>query len=278
MKGLIIAAGYGTRFLPVTKTIPKEMLPINSRPSISYIIEEFIASGITDIVLLTSRRKSSMDDYFDHEIELESLFLREGRQDKLDLIKPYDIHLTTVRQRSMQGTGHALLEARSAIGDQPFVAAYPDDLHIGKIPLAQQLISVYEQTGCSVLAAMHDPPELNRYGILSLDEDRLHVNGIVEKPAPGTEPSREASIGRFLYTPEIFDLLQEGWEQHTGGEYYHVYALQKLMDQKQVVYCPFEGERLDTGSPEGYLRTILRFARRDPALLAVLEEELRSMQ
>lgn len=277
MKGLIIAAGYGTRFLPVTKTVPKEMLPIIDKPSICYIIEEFIASGITDIVLITSRRKRCLDDFFDREIELEQLFTAEGNTEKLEKIKPYDINLTTIRQQEMSGTGHALLQARAAIGNEPFVVAYPDDIHIGEVPLAQQLIDRYEQTGCSVLATLHDPLNLERYGVLDLTEDGQHIRGIVEKPAPGTETSKEASIGRFLYTAEIFEYLQEGWELHTGGEYYHIYALQKLMDQRKVVFSPVEGERLDTGTPQGYLRAILAAAKQDPALLEILQEELQQL-
>lgn len=274
MKGLIIAAGYGTRFLPVTKTIPKEMLPILNRPSIDFIIEEFIASGITEIVLLTSRRKKCLDDYFDREMELEGVFAREGNEQKLSLIRPYDIQLTTVRQTEMRGTGHALLQARSAIGDEPFIVAYPDDLHMGKTPLSRQLISMYEKTGCSVMATLHDPPQLERYGVLELAEDNLHVKRIVEKPPKGSEPSREATIGRYLYTPEIFTYLQEGWERHEGGEYYHIYALERLMEQDKVVFAPVEGLRLDTGSPEGYLRTIITYAKQDPKLLEVIKQEL----
>ncbi len=274
MKGLIIAAGYGTRFLPVTKTVPKEMLPILNRPSIDFIIDEFIASGITDIVLMTSRRKKALDDYFDREVELETLFEKEGNQQKLELITPPAVNVTTVRQSRMLGTGHALLQAEAAIGNEPFIVAYPDDLHLGKTPLSRQLIDMYEQSGCSVMATMHDPPNLERYGVLALDDDNVHVTGIVEKPAPGTEPSKEATIGRYLYTPEIFTYLREGWEKHTSGEYYHVYALQKLMDMKKVVYTPIEGTRLDTGSPEGYLRTIITYAKQDPALLKILQEEM----
>ena len=274
MKGLIIAAGYGTRFLPVTKTIPKEMLPILNRPSIDFIIEEFIASGITEIVLLTSRRKKCLDDYFDREIELESVFSREGNEQKLSLIRPHDIQLTTVRQTEMKGTGHALLQARSAIGDEPFIVAYPDDLHMGKTALSRQLISMYEKTGCSVMATLHDPPHLERYGVLELAEDDLHVKGIVEKPPKGSEPSREATIGRYLYTPEIFTYLQEGWERHEEGEYFHIYALERLMEQNKVVFTPVEGLRLDTGTPEGYLRTIITYAKQDPQLLEVMKQEL----
>jgi len=268
MKGLILAAGYGTRFLPVTKTIPKEMLPLIDKPSIAFIIEEFLLSGIRDITIITSRRKKSLEDYLDREMELEGLFEKEGNQKKLDLIRPYDAHISFIRQQEMRGTGHALLLTRALMGEEPFVVAYPDDLHFGEVPLARQLMEAHEKTGCTVLSTLHNPPNLERYGILALGEDGEHVTDIVEKPAPGTEPSREASIGRYLYTPDIFHHLAEGWEKHTSGEYFHTYALKKQMDRNGVVFRPLEGERLDTGSPAGYLRAILRYAARDPEMAA----------
>ncbi|HOV62476.1 MAG TPA: sugar phosphate nucleotidyltransferase, partial [Spirochaetia bacterium] len=178
----------------------------------------------------------------------------------------------------MLGTGHALLQAKGLIGNEACIVAYPDDLHEGTVPLSRQLIDLYEKTGCSVLAALHDPPELNRYGILELDTDNLHVLGIVEKPKPGKEPSREASIGRYLYTPEFFTYLEEGWIDHlkrgTEREYFHTYALGRLMEKRQVVYKQIEGRRIDTGSPEGYLRAIISHALQDPKLEAALMDEL----
>jgi len=274
MKGLIVAAGYGTRFLPVTKTIPKEMLPLIDKPSIAFIIEEFIASGIDEILIITSRRKKVLEDFFDREIELEGVFSAEGADAKAVKIAPYDAKIFFVRQQEMMGTGHALMQARPMMDGEPFVVAYPDDLHFGDKPLAGQLIEKYNETGCSVMATIHNPPNLERYGILKLAEDNIHVTDIVEKPAPGTEPSREASIGRYLYTPEIFDYLEEGWAAHKGGEYYHTYALNKMMSNGKVAYKETEGERLDTGAPAGYLRAILKYAAENPELAAVLKEEL----
>ena len=272
MKGLIIAAGYGTRFLPVTKTIPKEMLPLVDKPSIAFIVEEMLASGIREIVVVTSRRKRALEDYLDREVELEELFRREGAGTKLDAVEPYDAHFSFVRQRRMMGTGDALLQAAPLIGEEPFVAAYPDDLHFGSRPLAKQLIDVYESTGASVMATLHDPPSLNRYGVLDIDTDGKHVRDIVEKPEKGKEPSLEASIGRFLFTPEIFPLLREGWEAHTGGgEYYHTYALKGLMRRGGVVHHPIEGTRLDTGTPEGYLEAVLTYAATRPGLRDVID-------
>ncbi len=273
MKGVIVAAGYGTRFLPVTKTIAKEMLPILNKPAIAFIIEEFLASGITDIIVITSRRKRSLEDYLDREMELEALFESEHAKAKLDLIKPYPAHFSFVRQMEMKGTGHALLQVKPLIAGEPVVVAYPDDLHFGTKPLTKQLIETYEQTGCTVLASFFDPPEINRYGVLALAADGLHVKDIVEKPAVGMEPSKEASMGRYLYTPEFFDYLEEGYRHHTTGEYYHVFALNKLMKAGKVVYKRMEGERLDTGNISGFLQATLKYAKQFPELRQIIKEE-----
>lgn len=282
MKGIIVAAGYGTRFLPVTKTIPKEMLPLIDRPSIDFIVEEFLAAGVREILIITSRRKKVLDDYFDREIELEDLFDREHNIEKAEKIRLKESSIFFVRQREMRGTGHALLIAEPFIGKEPFIVAYPDDLHFGKPPLARQLIDTFEETGCTVMATIHNPPNINRYGVLEIGEDKLHVTDIVEKPAPGTEPSKEVSIGRYLYTPDIFDHLREGWERHLEsdprGEYFHTYALKKQMSAGKVVFKRTVGTRLDTGSPAGYLRAILHYASGIPELKTVLTEELDKLQ
>lgn len=273
MKGIIVAAGYGTRFLPVTKTIAKEMLPLINKPAIAFIVEEMVASGIKDIIIISSRRKKSMEDFFDREVELETLFAKENAQGKLKAIAPYEAHISFVRQTEMKGTGHALLQVKPWVGNEPVVVAYPDDLHFGDKPLALQLIEVYEKTGASVMASIHNPPNLNRYGILDLASDGLHVKGMAEKPPVGQEPSKEVSIGRYLYTPEFFHYLEEGYAKHTGGEYYHLYALQKLMDAGKVVYKETEGERLDTGEPAGYLEAILKYAKTIPELREVIKQQ-----
>jgi UTP--glucose-1-phosphate uridylyltransferase len=281
MKGIIVAAGYGTRFLPVTKTIPKEMLPLIDRPSIDFIVHEFIRAGVRDILIITSRRKKVLEDYFDREIELETLFEREHNDEKAAKIGPFDADFYFLRQREMRGTGHALLLAEPFIGNEPFVVAYPDDLHFGDPPLTGQLIKAYGDTGCSVMATIYNPPDINRYGVLAVAEDGLHVTDIVEKPEQGTEPSKEVSIGRYLYTPDIFAYLKEGWERHLAAhpraEYYHTYALKQQMAAGKVVYKRTEGTRLDTGTPEGYLRAILRYAKNAPALRKVIHEELKNL-
>jgi UTP--glucose-1-phosphate uridylyltransferase len=273
MKGIIVAAGYGTRFLPVTKTVAKEMLPLLNKPSIAFIVEEFLASGITDIIVITSRRKRSLEDYLDREMELEALFESEHAKAKLDLIQPYPAHFSFVRQMEMKGTGHALLQVKPLVGRELVVVAYPDDLHFGAKPLARQLVEAYERTGCSVLASFYDPPELNRYGVLDLAADGLHVQDIVEKPPVGEEPSREASMGRYLYTPEFFDFLEEGYRIHTTGEYYHVYALNKMMKAGRVVFQRMEGERLDTGNIAGFFQATLKYAKQFPELREILKAE-----
>ena len=285
MKGIIVAAGYGTRFLPVTKTIPKEMIPLVNVPSIQFIVDEFVNSGITDIVIISSRRKKALEDYFDREVELEGVFEREGKERQLGLIAPAKANISFVRQQRMMGTGHALLQVRPWLGNEPCVVAYPDDLHIGKVPLAAQLIAAHRETGCSVMASITEPGDVSRYGVLSIAKDGRHVSGIVEKPARGSEPSHEVSIGRYLYTPEFFTYLEEGWREHlaaaeragkAAGEYFHVYALNKLMESGKVVYCPTEGERLDTGEPAGYLDAVLRYADTKSELRAVIDRFIAS--
>jgi UTP--glucose-1-phosphate uridylyltransferase len=275
MKGVIIAAGYGTRFLPVTKTVPKELLPVGTRPAIAYIVDEFLASGIDEIIVVSSRRKKALEDYFDREVELEELFRREGRADKLELIAPCKAKVGFVRQGEMRGTGHALLQVRPFLGGEPCVVAYPDDLHIGAPPLARQLIDLYERTGKSVLATILEPGDVSRYGVVGPAPDGVSVRSFVEKPARGQEPSHEVSIGRYLYTSEFFDLVEEGWRKHTSGEYFHTYALDALIAAGKVAFARVSGTRLDTGDPSGYLQAILADAASNPALRPALEEFLR---
>jgi UTP--glucose-1-phosphate uridylyltransferase len=275
MKGVILAAGYGTRFLPVTKTVPKELLPVGTKPSIAFIIDEFLASGIDEIIVVSSRRKKALEDYFDRDIELEEVFRREGRADRLASIARCEAKVSFVRQTEMRGTGHALLQVKPFLGGEPCVVAYPDDLHIGTPPLARQLIDLYQTTGKPVLATVFEPGDLSRYGVVGPAPDGLSVVSFVEKPAAGREPSREVSIGRYLYTPEFFDLVEEGWGKHSSGEYFHTYALDRLIAAGRVVFKRVSGKRLDTGDPAGYLEAILADAEANPALKAVLEKFLR---
>ena len=236
MKGVILAAGYGTRFLPVTKTVPKELLPVGTKPSIAYIVEEFLASGIDEIIVVTSRRKKALEDYFDREIELEELLRGEGKADKLAMVAPCRARVCFVRQAQMRGTGHALLQVKPFLGGTPCVVAYPDDLHVGSPPLSRQLVDLYEKTGKSVLSTVFEPGDVSRYGVVGPGPDGLSVSSFVEKPAAGKEPSHEISIGRYLYTPEFFDLVEEGWAGHGSGEYFHTYALDRLIASGKVVF------------------------------------------
>lgn len=277
MKGIILAAGYGTRFLPATKTLPKEMLPLIDKPSIAFIVEEFIASGIKDIIVVTNRRKKVMEDYFDREIELETLFTHEGSTTKLAHIKPYDVNICFVRQTYMNGSGHGLLAAKPWIGDEPVVVAYPDDVHFGEEPLARQLIKAYEQSGCCQLATLAcAPEEVSRYGILQFATDSTKVEAIVEKPSVQEAPSTQASIGRYLYTPQFFALLQEEANKFTGkGEFYHTHGLNRVMALGQVESVAFSGTRVDTGEPAGYFEAIITYAQAHPEYSKLLKAYLK---
>ena len=270
MKAIILAAGYGTRCLPATKTVPKELLPIGCTPAIQFIIDELVSSGITDVIVVSSRRKKALEDYFDRDIELEAALAADGKEELLAKIAPPALNAVFVRQERMMGTGHALLSAKAFVGGEPCVVVYPDDLHLGEPPLALQLIREHERSGCCVLSSIKMEGDVSRYGVLDVAPGGK-VAAIVEKPAPGHEPSREVSLGRYLVTPDFFDYLEEGWlfhlekakaEGREPGEYYHIYALNKLMAQGKVVRKIIEGERLDTGDPAGYLNAILRCAER----------------
>lgn len=262
MKGVIIAAGYGTRFLPGTKTIPKEMFPLVDTPAIQLIVDEFIAAGIKDILIVTSRRKKSMEDYFDREVELENVFSKEKADSKLSLIEPVKANIFFSRQMEMKGTGQAILQCKAFVGNDPFVVAYPDDIVFADVPLAAQLINVYKETGCSVLSAQKIDADVSRYGVLDCKENSgiLQVSGIVEKPATGTEPSHMISIGRYLFTPDLFPLLEEDYKKYSGGEFYHIGAINALAKAgKMRGYC-FDGQRIDVGDKLGYIEGILRYA------------------
>ena len=273
---MILAAGYGTRFLPATRTVPKEMLPLLHRPALDFIVRELVDSGIGDLLVITSRRKRVLEDYFDRDLELEQALAGSGSAAARARLAPPECSVTFVRQQRMLGTGHALLLARNFVGDDPFVVAYPDDLVFGEPPLARQLIAAYERSGCSVLATVHDPPNLERYGVIAPAADGVHVAGLVEKPAPGNAPSRHASIGRYLYTPEIFGALDAAWSEHRrrggGAEFYHTGSVAALAARGRVVFEPVRGERYDTGTPDGYLRALLAFAATLPELRPTLDQ------
>jgi UTP--glucose-1-phosphate uridylyltransferase len=281
MKGIILAAGYGTRFLPITKTVPKEMLPLGTRPALDYVVQEYLDSGIRDILIITSRRKKVMEDYYDREAELEAVFQREGKAKNLEKIAPPKATIYFVRQQAMEGTGAAVMLAREFAGSDPCVLAFPDDLHFGDRPLARQLFDVFEQTGNAVLALEERPEgeDISRYGVAAVaaGSQPLQVTGLVEKPATGTEPSRFISVGRYLITPEILDALAEERKVHKGGEFYLTAAFERVAKAGKLSGCVYSGDRLDTGEPLGYYEAVVRFMLNDAEHGPAFREVVRSL-
>lgn len=264
VKGVIVAAGYGSRFLPITKVVPKELLPIVDRPALDWIVREFQEAGITDILVITSRRKKALEDWFDRAPELETALAHKPWA--LEAIEPPAVNVQFVRQQTMRGTGHALLLARTFAGDDPVVVAFPDDLFTGG-NCSAELIALHERTGCSVLAAQELEGDVSRYGVLQTVEradGATGVLGIVEKPAPGTEPSKLVSYGRYLYTPAIFERLAAGLAAHEQGEFYPADAINELGARGEVVAAVTESVRRDTGQPLDYLKTVVELALEHP--------------
>ena len=267
IKGVIVGAGYGTRFLPVTKTIPKEMIPLVDRPAIDFIIQEFQEAGIEEVAFISSRRKKAVEDYFDREFELDWFLRDRNAFDLLPTIKPSPMTFASIRQDDMRGTGHAILQARPVVSDGPFIVAYPDDLFIGGESFSKTLIEAYKETGKSVLGVTEAGPEISRLSSIEYEGERpiLTVKRVVEKPAPGTEPSNVASIGRYLFTPELFELLDQGWKRHKGpGEFFHTDAINTMAALGHVCAVFPEGSRLDVGTPETYMEAFVEYALSEP--------------
>lgn len=261
MKAIILAAGYGTRFLPITKTIPKEMLPLIDIPTIDFIIDELINSGIKDILVLTSRRKKSLEDYFDKEIELENFLRERNDKDNIKKIMSKDINIYFLRQKEMKGTGHAILQCKEFIGESPFIVVYPDDIVFSSVPLTKQLIDIYDRTKGNVLAVEEIDGDVSRYGVIDYikEGDLLKIKKIIEKPKKGTEPSKMISIGRYIYIPDILPILEKEYKAHTKGEFYQIGAVNKLADENKVFACKYKGERIDVGEKLGYIEGIIRY-------------------
>lgn len=265
-KAIIPAAGLGTRFLPATKAMPKEMLPIVDKPTIQYIIEEAVQSGIEDIIIVTGKGKRAIEDHFDNAFELEHNLAEKGKFELLEKVqapsKLANIHY--IRQQDPKGLGHAVWCARSFIGDEPFAVLLGDDIVEGKdIPSLKQLIDQYDQTGSSVIGIQTVKDEdTHRYGIIDPSEKcgRMYkVGSFVEKPQPGTAPSNLAIMGRYVLTPEIFDLLAEQ-QIGAGGEIQLTDAIQKLNTIQDVYAYDFEGTRYDVGEKLGFIKTTVNFA------------------
>jgi UTP--glucose-1-phosphate uridylyltransferase len=263
MKGVIIAAGYGTRFLPVTKTIPKEMLPVIDRPAVDYVIDEFYEAGIRDVIVVTSRRKKSLEDYLDREVELENLFTSEGSGAKLDKIKCRDdLNFVFIRQKEMLGTGHAMLLLKEYLKNDVFAVAYPDDLFTGE-NVTKRLIDEYYKTGLSSIALQHIEGDVSKYGVVDYfsKNGEIYINKIVEKPRKGEEPSNLVSVGRYLFkSDDFFVPLEEGYKAHKSGEYYHIHALNVLAGTSKLSGVLLNARRYDTGNPLGFLEAVVDFA------------------
>ena len=272
-KAVIPAAGMGTRFLPATKSIPKEMLPIVNKPSIQLIVEEAAAAGIEQVVIVTGRGKTEIVDHFDAHPALEDTLRRAGKEAlRQDVIRPTQlVKLSTVRQQRPLGLGHAILCARELIGDEPFVVFLPDDLVDAPVPCARQLMDVHERTGKSVLALMNVArEETSAYGIAAGTPDPhdprlLSIHNLVEKPAAEDAPSTLAVVGRYVLTPDIFDYLART-NPGRGDEIQLTDALAALMADRGLHGWLFEGERFDAGDVGGYLLANLNWARKTPRL------------
>lgn len=269
-KAIIPAAGLGTRFLPATKAMPKEMLPIVDKPTIQYIVEEAIASGIEDILIVTGKGKRAIEDHFDNSFELEQLLESKGKLDVLDEVKKSsNVEIHYIRQKEPKGLGHAVWCARKFIGDEPFAVLLGDDIVDAETPGLKQLMNEYDKLGRSVIGVQTvGENETHRYGIVDpavQDGRRYQVNQFVEKPAPGTAPSNLAIMGRYILTPEIFDIL-ENQETGAGGEIQLTDAIQTL-NEKQFVYAyDFEGTRYDVGEKLGFIQTTIEMALKRPEL------------
>lgn len=262
-KAIIPAAGLGTRFLPVTKAMPKEMLPIVDKPTIQYIVEEAIESGIEDIIIVTGKGKRAIEDHFDHAFELEDNLLKKGKLDLLKKVQESIIDIHYIRQKEPKGLGHAVWCARKFIGDEPFAVLLGDDIVRAETPGLKQLIQQYEETGCSVVGVQKVAEhETHRYGIIdpnTIEGRRYLVNKFVEKPKPGTAPSNLAIMGRYVLTPEIFDFLDRQ-EIGANGEIQLTDAIQHLNETQRVYAYDFEGKRYDVGEKLGFIKTTIDFA------------------
>ena len=281
MKGVILAAGYATRFLPASKTIPKEMFPLIDRPAIDFIVQEMADSGIRDILLVSSRRKKVMEDYFDREVELSSAFSESNEFEKLEVIKPIEVNIFTLRQQHMMGTGNALMLVEPFVGNEPFVVAYPDDIVLGEKPLSKQLIETWEKTGSTVLAVKQmQEDQLSRYGVIEPENSGkiMKVKKMVEKPKQGAAPSRFVSFGRYLYTSELFDALRTSDKNHSHkGEFTQTEAINHLADNGMVSAVEFEGFRYDLGEPLGFLTSAMQIGLNRPEYKKPLLEEMRRL-
>lgn len=270
-KAVIPVAGMGTRFLPASKAIPKEMLTVVDRPTIQYIVEEVVASGIEQIILITSAGKAAIENHFDYNQELDLLLESRGKIRICEELRHLAnlIDIVSIRQKKPLGLGHAIWTARNVVGNEPFMVLLGDDLVVSDTPCAKQMMSLYNEVQESIVAIQKVPmDQTHQYGIVEgeLLRDRVYqVNRLVEKPAPGTTKSDLAIIGRYILHPEIFDMLEKTTPGH-GGEIQLTDALLALSNKRSMFAYEFEGDRYDAGDKMGYLKAIIAFAMRHPEL------------
>jgi UTP--glucose-1-phosphate uridylyltransferase len=286
-KAVFPAAGLGTRFLPATKSQPKEMLPLVDKPIIQYGVEETLASGIDNIIIVTGRGKTAIEDHFDVSFELEQMLESRGKKKELEMVRAVSdlIHVSYIRQKEALGLGHAVSVTRELVGNEPFAVVLADDVILSERPCLRQLLDVYEHTGGSVVAVMEVPPEaISRYGVIAGEPQsyqgatgRLYrLRDMVEKPSADKAPSNLAIIGRYVLTPGIFDALAETAPGQLG-EIQLTDGIRKLVDREPVYAYRFEGSRYDAGDRLGFLQATVELALRREDLGADFRSYLQSL-
>jgi len=281
-KAVIPVAGLGTRFLPATKTVPKELLPIVDIPSIQYVVQEAVDAGIEEIIFVTGRGKDGIEDHFDEAPELEQLLTERGNHEMVKTLRKIAemTEVVSVRQKKPLGLGHAVLCAKDLVGDEPFAVMLADDLIEAEVPGIRQLISIFEETSESVVALMEVPQaEVHQYGIIKGREikKRLYqVEATVEKPLAKDAPSRMAIIGRYVLRPEIFKILQD-LPPGRGGEIQLTDGLSQLVRERKIFGCEFVGDRYDIGDKFGFVRATVAYALKRPDLRDKVLEYLKSI-
>ena len=281
-KAVVLAAGYGTRLLPATKAQPKEALPLVDKPIIQYTVEEAAASGLEQVIIVTASGKRAVEDHFDRSLELEQALREKGDLERLEEIRRISdlADIVYVRQKEQLGVGHAVLTVRDVVGQEPFVLFFPDDVIIADVPVARQMLDVFEEYGASILAVERvSPGDIESYGIVDPEpvKDRLvRVRGLVEKPKPEEAPSDLGIVGRYVLTPDIFTALART-EPGKGREIQLTDALALLLTEQPVYAYLFEGCRYDTGRPLGLLQASVELALRRPDIGPDFRRYLRTL-
>jgi UTP--glucose-1-phosphate uridylyltransferase len=282
-KAVFPVAGFGSRFLPVTKASPKEMLPIVDKPLIQYAVEEAAAAGITEMIFVTGRNKRAIEDHFDKAYELETELEKKNKNVLLDMVRsvlPEGVRCIYIRQAEPLGLGHAVLCAQPVVGEEPFAVILADDLMDSKPPAMARMAEVFARDGASLLGVEEVPRDQTQsYGIVTIDRmqgDLARIHSIVEKPKPADAPSNLAVIGRYVLTPKIFDKLEQT-QRGAGGEIQLTDAIEALMKEQSVYTYEFEGTRYDAGTTMGWLQATVELALQRPDLAGGVREHLRSL-